>query len=77
MTTQLIVTIFLTLAIIFIPYFIGYLIPKVVKHDFIFITVIHNWFLGFIALVLSGVAFGTLILMGKGLWVAAGHLLGN
>jgi hypothetical protein len=77
MSIQLIVTILLALAIIFIPYFIGRLIPTVVKHDFIFETVIHSWILGFISLILSGAAIGTLFLMGKGLWIAAGHLLGN
>jgi hypothetical protein len=77
MATQLIVTILLTLAIIFVPYFIGRFIPTVVKHEFIFETVIHSWLFGAMALILSGVAIGTLILMGKGLWIAAGHLLGN
>jgi ABC-type multidrug transport system fused ATPase/permease subunit len=72
MSIQLIVTILLALAIIFIPYFIGRLIP-----NFTFETVIHSWILGFISLILSGAAIGTLILMGKGLWITAGHLLGN
>jgi hypothetical protein len=53
------------------------IIPTVVKYDFIFETVIHRWILGFISLILSGAAIGILFLMGKGLWIAAGHLLGN
>jgi hypothetical protein len=77
MTTQLIVTILLALAIIFIPYFIGRLIPTVVEHDFTFETVIYSWLFGAMALILSGAAIGILFLMGKGLWIAAGHLLGN
>jgi hypothetical protein len=77
MIAQLAVALFLAATIIFVPYFIGCLISKAVKREFIFETIIHNWLFGVMALIVSGLVIGTLILMGKGLWIAAGHLLGN
>jgi hypothetical protein len=53
MATQLIVTILLVLAIIFVPYLIGRLIPTAVKYDFIFENVIYSWLFGVMAIIYS------------------------
>jgi len=71
MATQLIITIFFALAIIFIPYSIGCFIP--IKEP----NLIARWFIGVVSLVLIGFAIGILIFICKNLWVAAGHLLDN
>ena len=72
MTTQLIVSVLLALVIIFVPYFIGRLIPII--EDFK-PNIIGIWMFGFMVLALLVTGIGTIILFCKGLWTIAGHLL--
>jgi hypothetical protein len=72
---QLLITIPLAVVIIFVPYVIGLFTQHIgwVNN----LNWVGKWFFGFMVLVLLTTAVSTLTLFGKGLWIFAGHILGN
>ena len=77
MVTQLVVSLLLGIAIIFVPYYIGRFIPIILREEEYEPSPIVRWLVGCVGLIVLGIVIGLLILIGNMLWIAAGHLLGN